>query len=360
MSKVTDRLLAEFRLPEINGDRCVHAHIEQASCRACITACPNDAWLLSDDSLGLNTSACDGCGLCVPVCTEQAISQTRVFTIREQEQHRVLMLSCERTGLDDANIACVHAVSYHELLKLYREGIHRILVLTGDCAQCYRSNCEHLASRITNINRILESSQLVPISYSKCPENKWLELWKKPEKSAPGQDMTRRTFFGSLFKQTMDMLSHHFVVDNSEASTPMGVLFPPTQQSDETTYPTVPYIDHTKCNGCDVCIRVCPHEALLLYQDESHLGYVINAATCTACNLCVDICDQSAVSIINWSIIKTTYLPLISQVCQSCGLSFHSPEENQSKHDKNEDNKRILCHICMRITHNKNLFQVIS
>ena len=150
-----DNFRTEFRIPDINVERCVHAKIEQASCKACIIACPNDAWLLSDDSLSLNASACDGCGLCVPVCSEQAMSQTRIFTLREQGKNRVLLLGCENAGLNEANIACIHAVSYHELLKLYRKGIYHILVTTGDCTQCRRGDCDHLSSRIANLNKIL-------------------------------------------------------------------------------------------------------------------------------------------------------------------------------------------------------------
>ena len=84
MRNPKETLLTELRIPDINGDRCVHAHIETASCKACVDACPENAWILDDESLGLNTNSCDGCGLCVPACTEGAITQIQSFTIREE------------------------------------------------------------------------------------------------------------------------------------------------------------------------------------------------------------------------------------------------------------------------------------
>ena len=171
-------------LPEINGERCVHAVIEASLCQACVEACPKEAWILDDESLGLDTSACDGCGLCVPVCTEGAISQTKSCTIREEDQKKVLLLGCEyiepssEVTLESSQWKCVHAVSANELLNFYREGIYQIIVTKGDCKSCSRGLNEHLYERVRNINIMLQHSHQAPLHYSELPVEQWYKLWK--------------------------------------------------------------------------------------------------------------------------------------------------------------------------------------
>ena len=58
-------------IPQVNTDRCVHRKIEISSCSGCVDICPHSAWNLDDESLSINTMACVGCGLCVPVCPVQ-------------------------------------------------------------------------------------------------------------------------------------------------------------------------------------------------------------------------------------------------------------------------------------------------
>jgi len=363
MPGVTEKFLVEFRIPDINGDRCVHAHIETASCKACVDACPENAWILDDESLGLNTNACDGCGLCVPACTEGAITQTRDCTIREENKQKVLLLGCEHTGLDESNCKCIHAVSYNDLLSLYRDGLHQIYTAVGDCAQCTRGKNEHLSRRLGNINKMLSQQEMLPMQYKELPATRWQQLWKTPEKSAPGPEMSRRTFFRSALKQTVDIVLHQSSFDNTGEFTPPGKILPATQEIQDKgqVYPAVPQINPVKCNGCNACIRSCPHDALQLKQEESLSSYQINASACTGCNICVDICDQDAIQVAHWSILKNNTILLNANKCKSCGALFHQPRQNSNEEKSNkEKEEQPLCNICSQIDHQKHLFQVLD
>ncbi len=367
MGNISQKLKTEFRLPDINGERCVHAFIEQSSCSACVDVCPQNAWILDDESLGLNTESCDGCGLCVPACTEGAISQTRECVIREEDNKKILLLGCEITGLKQANCHCIHAVSENDLLKLYRDGVHHIHVARGDCQQCPRgapNNTEALFKRVSNINKMLRHRHLAPIHYNELATDRWTQLWKTPEKAAPGPQMSRRNFFRRAIKQSVDMVLHQSNFDQNDFAPP-GKILPEVKADDhgydskidnDAIYPAVPHIMAAKCDGCDACSRACPHQAIQFVQDENASCYLMDASACTACNICVDICEQDAIEVNRWAFQKAKTIPLENTTCHSCGAAFHYPFE----HEAQTDTRRTLCNICSKIDHQKNLFQVLD
>lgn len=61
-----------------------------------------------------------------------------------------------------------------------------------------------------------------------------------------------------------------------------------------TTGATMLYyeVDHSSCNGCGECIRVCPNDAIY-YNTQGKA--VIDQTKCTKCAMCVAVCPNSAI-----------------------------------------------------------------
>ena len=66
------------------------------------------------------------------------------------------------------------------------------------------------------------------------------------------------------------------------------------------SYATVPTISQTMCaakDGCDQCVRACPHTAL----EKDGDAILVNRSQCESCGTCVAVCPQRAVEFPGWS-----------------------------------------------------------
>jgi len=52
-------------------------------------------------------------------------------------------------------------------------------------------------------------------------------------------------------------------------------------------------IDQEQCNGCKLCVDICPLEAISIENDKAK----VDKDTCTECGQCVDECPNKAISI---------------------------------------------------------------
>lgn len=50
--------------------------------------------------------------------------------------------------------------------------------------------------------------------------------------------------------------------------------------------------DHNKCEGCRMCISVCPTNSIKIVNNKSVIDH-----TCIACGACVNICPKEAIDL---------------------------------------------------------------
>ncbi len=338
----------EIRIPEVHGERCVHAHIEQASCQACVVSCPKQAWHLTDESLGIDVNSCDGCGLCVPVCPEGAILHHHAPIPRQFKQHIFALAACEKTQLTGAGvIPCIHALSLRDLLQLYRQNIRGLILSTANCNECVRHPKDRLQTLVSSLNLALQQRNQSPLLLKELSPDVWQQQYLHTTDTFTQGTMDRRNFLRRGLQTTIEQ-SLKVVAPETERFVPVASLLPKTDIV--ANLPYVPQIDATRCNGCDACLNLCPHQALLFARETQF--YVIDAQQCTGCRICVDVCVKQAIDIIQWVMPDVVHIPLHESRCRRCGVPFHRPSAYQAD--------KTLCHICMQVNHHRNLFQVLD
>ena len=341
-------------LPRVFPQRCVHTKLTKATCRRCIDVCPVGAWVIDDDAMAIDTSRCDGCGLCATTCPQGAIISDRLLRALELEspQTDAINLACEYAGVDARQgvIPCLHAIGQRELLQLYRLGIRVLNVACGDCTRCIRSCATSLCDYIEAINGMLSNRDMARLSLQVIPANTWTPSLQATRRSADVPVLNRRNFFRSVAASTLDWSGDWNTDQPGQGFIPPGKILPRSQAA--AIVPYVPHIDATRCNGCDACAHLCPQGAITLHANKEQINYRVDAECCTGCAICVDACTERAVSVDSWQSQRQFRLDLTAQVCPACGTPYHVPV-GQTHH-------KGLCSVCTQVNHARNLYQTIE
>lgn len=342
----------EFRLPEIDGEACVYALLETASCQACVQVCPRGAWSLDDEALDIDTARCDGCGLCVPACPQGVIRHDHAPLRRHWKARALAFLACEHASgpEPEAVMPCVHALGLQDLLALYRDGFRHLVMQEVACERCPRGETRRLSEVLTQVNEMLSSRDLEEMRLRVVPGAKWQSMLSSTEVRGDGPRLGRRGFLRHALGTGIEegLKAAGLRREHSDTHVPPGTLLP--QVSAEDILPFVPLIDPLKCSGCDACMRLCPHDALTLEETDEASRYVLRARECTGCGICTDVCDHEAISVGRMGVQVQTEVALEVATCPSCRVPFHRPLAQSGPGEAS-------CPVCATATRYQDLYQ---
>ena len=343
---------SEVLPPEVVAERCVHSHLQQATCRACVDACPRGAFVLDDERLGIDTARCDACGLCAPACPQGAVLDAFAPVTYRVGGEPVGFAACERAlpliG-EPGIMPCLHALGLRHLLALRRDGVTRLMFSRADCQTCPRGSATHIDTHLQAARRILEVRGLAPMVTVFLSPEPWLRAQGAAARQ-PKPGLDRRAFFrkaiGSAVEQVVRRAAGDTAPGGVPRGTPPGRYFPTTAAGQ--LVPFAPRIDEDRCTGCDACARLCPHGAIRAEPN----AYRLDADACTGCRVCVDVCTQRAVTIEALVVPFQTEVSLQRRRCRVCGVSFHTPQPDGAG--------ASVCPVCTVTSHHRRLFQVLD
>jgi ferredoxin len=278
---MTDRVREEpALLPQLDAAHCVHSIIEAAACRACVDVCPQQAWRLDDEALGLVVAACDGCGLCVPTCPQQAIKFPIEFGYRRIANAHAVLAACEKANVKPGagTIGCLSAIGLNDLLAHYQDGRQVWLLAHGDCATCPRGQAESVFHRVEQLNTALRQRGRPVIVLRIVSSASWDRLSAETDSDTLS---TRRSFLRNLAHNPGALVSTTNTAAPEAKLTAPGECLP---GGDDALLPWVVEFDAQCCIGCDACAKVCPQDAIHL--NDIPPAYVLRHRACHNATVC--------------------------------------------------------------------------
>ncbi|HMQ58406.1 MAG TPA: 4Fe-4S binding protein, partial [Rhizobiaceae bacterium] len=277
--------------PTIDPQRCVLGLPLAVECRHCVDACPQSAITQDEEYLAIDLEACSSCGLCQPACPQAAIS---VFESLPKRDDTALAACRVNNAGVLPTLGCVHGVDLAILAQMHEQGVRRIVGLLGACSACADCQGPRIEETLAAFNHLAESRGLAPIVYTVETDINARKAARFQREETP--DPTRRGF---LFQ-----CSGH-ANENARAQhdrrAPLKRLLARRSYAgrQDTIFPFVPAIEASTCTGCDLCLRMCPEQALSISRDDGgDVCYCADAAACTGCGVCTQLCESGAISLL--------------------------------------------------------------
>ncbi len=311
----------DTRMPDVTPSLCVATRYRHSSCRACLDVCPAGA-LVTSPWLELDAEKCSSCGACVSVCRTGALGlEFQRHALRAECRSRAAgdspagapaaMFACRQSGpvmAADATcvMSCLGGLSAADLLAVAALGTVRIVLLSGECAECADFAAEAaldlavataeetmaalgrpLAIERTRVSGNASAVEATALTVTRRGLFRHLARGLGQAAAAGAAPKDPRRSISALHRQLAPPGRHRrLMLDLAELQSRGHRSAVPLPAS----LPLACIIATSECDTCGLCLKYCPHGALAIRGGS----VAANPDRCTGCGLCVEVCPRSA------------------------------------------------------------------
>lgn len=328
------------------ADRCVAVRNRNASCRRCVSACPDAAISVAANQVSIDPTQCVGCGACCAACPTEALVPLKPTHAELQADAAESMrrnggrvvIACARIASKRqadpesyAEVGCLSRMDEALVTYLAAQGADSILLVDGNCETCkYGKHMAAATEAIENAHRLLEihGSPLRVARVTGFPEE------MRQERGEGTYGSSRRGFFSDALGVAKDTakiaakaaienelgykidelsIGERLRVDSDgrmprlsmkrheEVLNALDAIGQPGEGVISSRLFGSVDIDTSKCNACSMCVTFCPTGALKRDQPakpSARIRYLeFSAADCVQCGLCKDVCWKGAIEL---------------------------------------------------------------
>ncbi|MBW6517286.1 MAG: 4Fe-4S dicluster domain-containing protein [ANME-2 cluster archaeon] len=314
--KVLDGI-SDKDLVNIDIKKCIRYLNKHSSCSRCQENCPTGAIRLDGQDIRIDGFLCTGCGICLNVCPNPVFSLKDIepgTVVKAAKDSELITICCSGKGTS-LQVPCLGFLNEAVLLQM--ASINKEVVLNmSACQMCdYSTAREIILGHIDAANSVLQCF-LVKRQIKVKDDDTAI----KPEH----ESFTRK--FITHFSDRKPCYGYSRQSMFIDALKTLGPASLKVMDAGNLPFGTIEV--RSSCNGCGICVAVCPMDAITIEKNDDFL-LMFKPFLCTGCGLCSQLCPEGSLcpgTDIDLDVLfreKTTKVIQIKRVkCKECATLF--------------------------------------